>query len=58
MLTLLKPLTRQSRVKVKAAAVVLAAEEAAVALAKAVPKAKLPRPPGMANSLRAVQVLL
>jgi hypothetical protein len=58
MLTLLKPLTGQSRVKVKAAAVVLAAEEAAVALAKAVPKAKLPRPPAMVNSLRAVQILL
>ena len=38
--TLLKSLTRQSRVKEKAAAVVLAAGAAAVVPAKAVPKVK------------------
>ena len=55
--TLLKSLTKQSRVKEKAA-VVLAAEAAAVALEKAAPKAKLPSAPAMANSLRAVLSLL
>ena len=56
--TLLKSLTKQSRVKEKAAAVVLAEEAAAVALEKAAPKAKLPSAPAMANSLRAVLSLL